>query len=796
MVSLFTILTISLGMTMIILLAALYNSYTGNIGPYQHRDRCLYLANLKFEQDGKIVGRYRDKHSTSSFIDTYLRTLETPEIIGMYGRPVGWNLGSKYKPFRVKYLETDASFWKIHHFKFLDGRSFHPQEVEQKEKVCILSKKAADFLFPDGKAVEKYYKGPHDRKFRIIGVIQNEHPHFEVAADLYIPYTLTVWDENNSFYDDRNKCDVYYNRGGYKGVLLLAKNTSMSVVKKEFNQLIKKINKQGKVEEFDHIRTELKSSTQLIPRLLFPGGNDIDMIVFVAMGLCFLLVPIVILSNINIYSLRDRVEEIGVRKSYGASRRMVVLQFFVENILLTIVGGVVALFLAVPLNKTLSQIIFHSQEVVGMEFNLTFFTLLILGAIVFGIMTVVFPALRISRVLPAVAIHHQQPNYNTGFLFKKRKKSLQVVTNFILFTVVSLCGFIVSYIYNNVLSGVGYNPQNVITLMLNENGVKDYSDKYNRSHFEGFREKLLQIPQVSQVSYVLENPPAYIVPQYLNYNLAGTETEIRTLETDTCFFKLLGIKPMAGELYTSELNSIGYIPGVATQAAEKKYFNGEAIGKTITRKQDGKKVKIVGVIQKYKHHPIALDFCGIFTCRNYPSRSVLIQFKSGSDFVVLDEKIQKTIRDNYSNCSHSQQIEVAPEFNRAIERKKSIFYGVLLACGFLLINAFLGFFTLIWYNVQARKKEMGIRRAVGASKNLIQHKILLENLVLMLIGSGISAILISQFVLITLPKNRLEFYWNGLLWSFVITLSMTLLSAWIPARSARNVQPVDALAEE
>ena len=796
MVSFFTILTICLGMTLVVLMSSLYNSFTGNIGPYINRDRSLFLADMTFVQDGELVQRQRYKNASLGFIEEHLQTLETPELICIYGgRSQQWNIGTKYKPKQVKFLQTDANFWKIHQFSFLSGRGFSQNEIDQKERVCVISKKAAEYLFQNEKALGKQCSF-YDMKYRVVGVIENEHPLFEAAADLYVPYSSTRRAEDNSYKNSQTNREVYYNRGSYKALLLVGKNSSFSQVKSEYNALCEKLNKRGKVEEFEQVKTDLKSPVELIPSLLFRNGDGLDMAIFGLMILCFLMVPVIILSNINLYALRDRVEEIGVRKSYGANRKMVVLQFIFENIIITLIGGLAALALALPLNRILSNVLFQSEQIVGMDLNLTFFMALIIGAVIFGIITVVIPAFRISKVLPAVAIQSGVHGNTSGMSFKARKKWLQVVTHLILFSVLTLGCFFIFYVSLNSFSGVGFNPKNTITLMLHENGKKEYDDNYNQTRFQGFREKLLKIPEVEQVSYVLENPPDWIVPQHMEYNFEGDDLELRTLETDTCFFKLLELKAIEGDLYTSLKNNGKYIYGVATKAAEEKYFDGTAIGKILRRDSDGKQVMIVGVVEKYKHHPQAMDFHGIFTCRNKASRSVVIKYHPESNLGTLDDKIENVVNSSFVNTFINHNEDIESSFNQAIESMKPPFYGMLIALSFLLFNALLGFFTLIWYNVSSRIKELGVHKAVGANKRNIQRKILMENIWFMLIGSGISALLLSQFVLTVLPKDRIQFFWIGLCVAFLVSLLMTIISALIPANKAAKLQPVDALADE
>jgi putative ABC transport system permease protein len=791
--SLFTILTISLGMTMVVLLTSLYHSYTGNIGPYVNRNKCLYLSNLTFEKNGRILSR-NSIHATSSFINETTRNLDRSAIIGLYGRIHEEDFGARYKSFRVKYMETDANFWKIHHFIFIDGKPFSEKEVNDKEQVTIISRKMAIQFLGDTKVAGKYIEDGERGKFRIVGVIEDVNPHFEVSADFYLPYTISVWDEDK-YITGGGDFNEYYNRGAYKGVILARERSDFSSIRKEFDKTIERMNKTGQVEEYEKVFVSLKTSARQIPSLIGLNEDMTGTILYISMSLIFLFLPIIILSNINLYSLHDRLEEIGIRKSFGAKRRDIIRQFFVENVLITAIGCIIALFLGFFVNRILAYVLYHSTEIPGFEFNFYLFLYLITGTLLFGIITIVLPVMRVSRVQPVTAINQNTTSGESRMQFKTRKKWLQVTTHFLLSMVLIMCSIMIM-IFNDHISGLGYETKNVIKIIVDEEDQKVNDDYYNSTRFEGYRENLLRIDGVEIVSYVLENPPFWIVPQYQEFIVDSEVKQIRTLETDSVFFDLLQIKPVKGEIYSSSTIEGNYLPAIATLAGEKEFFNGEALGKIIKRKSDGQNIKIIGVIEKYKHYPSASPLQGIMICRNRPSRSVLLKFNPNADLISMQDKISNlTTNWKGGKMSFSENDNIDTEKQQAMKLNYSSYYGASLALAFLFLNAFMGYFTLIYYNVQTRKKEMGIRRASGANKGRIIRKILGENLSIMLIGSLVALMLLWQmFHLIKFDKW--EFFWMGYWLSLVIGLIITLGSALMPALKAARVQPVEALAEE
>ena len=619
-----------------------------------------------------------------------------------------------------------------------------------------------------------------------------------MAADLYFPYYLSAWPEDRDNWLDENKNMVYYSRGGYKGVVLLKKGQAGSDVKKEFDQMVIKQNKTGSFEEFDQLLTHLKTPSELIPGLLFQDDDEmITTIVSLVMALFFLLVPVVLLSNINLYALRDRIEEIGIRKSYGADRKSIILQLLVENIGITLLGAFLAFVLTVPLNRLLVSIIYDKTDVLGMELNPIYFLVLFVGTVVFGVVTVVLPAWRISKIVPAKAINQQLQHTNDKIMVKIRKMWPQVTTYFVLFTVITMCCLFMVYVYKCTFSGMGYNHENVIKLGLwSTSNQNTYSDEYCSANFDQMKEQLLKVPDVEKVSYVFISD-FWARSRTKIYALDSDTIELRTRIVDDAFFDLTEMKPIKGQLFSTHTDMKKYIPAVVTASAEDRFFNGDAIDNIITRKEDGRRLKVIGVVDTYKFSPRAVANPMLFSLQNAPARAVMIKYKAGCNTIALEENLRQLVQKNYGGKFRIQENrDMGAEYNSAVSDMKRLFYGIMLVMSFLLLNAFLGFYTLIWYNVRARKKEMGLRRAVGASKRDVQRKILFENLSIMFLGVGISTAFITQIIILIAPIKMLEVYWLALFWSFVITLLVSLLSIWSPARSAGRVQPIEALSEE
>jgi putative ABC transport system permease protein len=125
-------------------------------------------------------------------------------------------------------------------------------------------------------------------------------------------------------------------------------------------------------------------------------------LIIVTLAILFMTLPALNLITLNLSRILERAPEIGVRKAFGASRPALVRQFVTENVILTLIGGLIGFALTVAVLPILSV----SQVLPSVQFDLNFriFAYAMLIATFFGFFSGVYPAWRMSRLDPVDAL--------------------------------------------------------------------------------------------------------------------------------------------------------------------------------------------------------------------------------------------------------------------------------------------------------------------------------------------------------------------------------------------------------
>ena len=382
---------ISFTLTILLVLTAFIEKVVGDNYPDRKRDRSLYIVRL--EEEGK--GNMSSGNPSYYFIDHFTKNLKTPVNIAIASGSNGTNTYVNNKKIAVNYKYINAAYWDILEYDFLEGKPFTKQEVDNAEKVAVITADMKNEYFGDAASVVGKYIEADNVKYRVIGVVQNVPvTSYLTYSDIYLPYTVSKSDYRDKGY-----------RGGYTGILLAKSSADLQKMHDEYEQMVHKIPMESK--DFNKIYSH---ADRYIAAYVDTGnesqsGVTLVLTIISVFVFLFMLLPTLNLVNINITRIMERSSEIGVRKAFGASSRTLVYQFIVENIILTLLGGAIGLILSVVVIYFINSAHLIANLELSVNFMVLFIGLLI--CLVFGLFSGVYPAWRMSKLNVVTALKSQ-----------------------------------------------------------------------------------------------------------------------------------------------------------------------------------------------------------------------------------------------------------------------------------------------------------------------------------------------------------------------------------------------------
>ena len=387
---------IAFTLVIFVVLAAFFDHTFGPGAPETRQDRMLSVQRAVMYGEGFMMS----SHAGFQLFDRYARNLPGVEQLTIFSNatPVDSFVNGQKVTVHVK--RTDGEFWQVFDFTFVSGRPYSTGDVSQAEPVAVVTESARRRLLgehaSDGPGGTIEFDG---QRFRVVGVVADvSEMRFLPFSDVWVPHTTS----KNPAYRDQLM-------GSYQAVALATSRSALPGIRQEFNSRIARIplpkGTDGLVAPFE-TRFEGFARQMRLGNVRSPESQAWPFVLLLsvlAMLLAFL--PAVNLVNLNISRILERASEIGVRKAFGASSRRLVVQFVVENILLTLVAALLAFALALAVLAAIndSGLIAHS----ALTLNLRVFAAGVAVALAFGMASGVYPAWRMSRLHPVNALKGQ-----------------------------------------------------------------------------------------------------------------------------------------------------------------------------------------------------------------------------------------------------------------------------------------------------------------------------------------------------------------------------------------------------
>ena len=554
-----------------------------------------------------------------------------------------------------------------------------------------------------------------------------------------------------------------------------------------------------------------------IPKLItLPGQRGIDpmradesralWILFLLVGLILLIVCANV-ANLLLSRAVVRQRESAVCLALGAARFRLFRQYLTESLMLAAAGGGAGLLLSYLLAQVLHSFIRADMNIGGFDLHLSAqvlgFTCAVslATAVLFGIA----PAWMLTRASVNDALKANSRTVAGGRL---RLPRLLVIAQIALsFAVLVAAGLLNRSLANLRAVDLGFNRANLVYVSVNPWNA-GYGVEQVRGYVERMRGALAAAPGVWRVATVELRPLSG------DLNVSGVNIPGRPYgqadmvsvnQVGEGFFETLGIPLLAGRTFDArDMNKSAHAAIVDEQFARQFYGGrmpvGEQFGTGGPALTDP--YRIVGVVKQSRANSLRdAKYPAMFrpsATASHPGSKVTFVLRAGLDAgqaARTFRRVSATIDPAVPVVAIETQTQLVDALLRS-ERLLSIFSGAFGLLALMLSS--IGLLGLLAYMVARRRNEIGVRIALGASRQHVAAMVVRNAFVLLIVGlaAGLpGAIFISQMLKHTLFNLRPLDPLTGLL-GLATMVTVAGLSSWLPARRAAHVDPMVALREE
>ncbi len=639
----------------------------------------------------------------------------------------------KFHETEREFIFADSSFFDVFSFKLLEG---NPETCLKEPRSIVLTEEYASKYFGDENPMGKTFRIEQDSNFYVVtGIMEdlpvNSHIHFKMLGSLC------------TFENSRSTNWVNHNFHTY---FVLAPGTDPAEFESRMQDMV--IKYVGPIveqfmgidlEQFEEAgnsygyRVQAMTDIHLHSNLQYelePGGNPMYVYIFIVIGILILIIACINFMNLATARSTTRAREVGLRKVVGSSRSLLITQFLTESVFLSIFALVIAVIMVYLLIPAYNNLI-HLDLDFNLFNNLWNIPLLILFAVFVGLLAGSYPAFVLAAFKPISVLKTEVK----GGSSKSFLRNLLIILQFTV-TIIILVG---TFIINRQLTYMqkkdpGFGKEKVL--------VVHRSDALKQK-IDAFKE------EISQHSNIINAANSTHIPSYQYSDNAHwiegrARSDIFTFAscyTSYNFDQALDLEILEGRFFSREMPTDSFAV-IVNEATLKVFDIADPLNtRFLNPGSEGEPDQfypIIGVVKDFHFesmheeiHPMAIHFM-----RGNYEGVLVIKLGDGNMQETVEFVNQKW--EDFGTEHPFKYSWMDDEFDSLFETERRT--GKILTI-FSILSMFiscLGLLGLISYTTNQRTKEIGIRKTMGASVNLVMFILSKETLKLLGISAMIS----------------------------------------------------------
>lgn len=682
---------------------------------FHDKDSRLYQVMIHEKGGDKLV----TSEGTGGILKEFL-TRDMPEIeVAVSTTPASWfqkfSLSQNGRTVSAAGNFVSSDYFKAFSFPLIQG---NPQSVLTDKNTVAISEQMAIRLFGSpvkalNQLVEWKWQA-FSRKCLVTGVFRDQPRNSSEQSELLIP--LSAWDDMLPQAGMPNTAS-----GPFHNYLVLRPGADVHLLEQKLAGYAKKHFKDANSKLFirkysdGYLYGKYENGVQ-------SGGRIEYVKLFSAIAIFILLIACINFMNLSTAKASVRVKEVGVKKALGAGRLTLVFQFLGESILMSFSTLLIALgvvWLTLPYFNTLTN------KQLTLHFDGPFLASLGIMMLLTGLLAGSYPALYLSRFNPALTLKGKLLHGIGELWVRKGLVVFQFAVSVVFIISVVVVYRQIDYVQTK---NPGYEKDNVVYFEMEGRAA---------TQTEAFLQKLKTLPGVVNASSIQQKIvlPAFLPSTGVRWDGKNAKDEIRFYKMPVNYglTETLGIRMIAGRSFSKDFGSDSAAV-ILNETAVRQMGIASPIGKQITI--DGWKCNIVGVAQNF-HFNSLHETIKPFIFRLSPQETMLAVVKIQAGQVPATMARMQAFYASYNPgyafdyafLDRDYQIQYASE--QLVAQLARYFAGlaILISC--------LGLFGLAAFTAERRRKEIGVRKVLGATTGSVVAMLSREFLVLVAVAIAV-----------------------------------------------------------
>ncbi|TDX00553.1 ABC transporter permease [Dinghuibacter silviterrae] len=383
---------------------------------------------------------------------------------------------------------------------------------------------------------------------------------------------------------------------------------------------------------------------------------------------------------------------------------------------------------------------------------------------------------------------------------KKKQHALLVIEIFFSFMVIFALATMGVYFYKNYRQPLGLADKNVWNVSFTNGGNVASADSLAQ-FYHNLQLTVASMPGVEDACYSSFNIPFINAMSSTGMLIGNTSHQgIYYFQADDHYNNVLGMTLLEGRWFGKEDDAAAHPPVIINEALRKTAFgNGPALGQLTGSDKDQNRMRVIGVLADAKwagdYMPPHISMWTRIDTAFYHGVNIMLVRVSPDADANLEANLYKTLSNAMKNANVS--IGHLDDTRDSIDVQylmPAIIFMIIAA--FLVINVAFGLFGVLWYNINKRKSEIGLRRAVGASGWSVSRQLWVETLILATFGVVIGLFFAIQFPLLHVFDMSTGVYIAALIFTILFMYVLVTICSLYPGRQAASIFPAEALHED